>query len=103
MKRLILILCLSGGVAGAQAQLFSPEAIGGALMGTVIGGFAGGDCHDSFSGDGLMAGGEQQAFFERLDGFLAFAAGELGAVPATFREFRAAYLAPDLKPATRQA
>ena len=32
--------------------------------------------------------GELDAFFERLDRFLAFATTELGAVPRTFREFR---------------
>lgn len=32
-----------------------------------------------------------EAFLERLDGFLGFAAGDLGAVPMTFREFRAAW------------
>jgi hypothetical protein len=32
--------------------------------------------------------GELEAFFDRLDRFLAFATRELGAVPRTFREFR---------------
>nr|AHZ45624.1 lipopolysaccharide biosynthesis protein [uncultured bacterium] len=32
--------------------------------------------------------GELEAFFDRLDRFLAFATGALGAVPRTFREFR---------------
>ena len=32
--------------------------------------------------------GELDAFFDRLDRFLAFATTELGAVPRTFREFR---------------
>ena len=32
--------------------------------------------------------GELDAFFERLDRFLAFATTELGAVPRTFHEFR---------------
>jgi hypothetical protein len=35
--------------------------------------------------------GELDAFFERLDRFLAFATRELGAVPATFAEFRQQY------------
>ena len=35
--------------------------------------------------------GELNGFFERLDRFLAFAVGDLGAVPATFAEFRSAY------------
>ena len=36
---------------------------------------------------------ELDAFCERLERFLAFATRELGAVPATFAEFRSAYLA----------
>ena len=36
--------------------------------------------------------GELDAFFERLDRFLAFATTELGAVPRTFREFRDAHV-----------
>ncbi len=35
--------------------------------------------------------GELDAFLDRLDRFLAFATRELGAVPATFAEFRRAY------------
>jgi peptidoglycan/xylan/chitin deacetylase (PgdA/CDA1 family) len=35
---------------------------------------------------------ELKAFFDRLDGFLAFAISRLGAVPATFAEFRTRYL-----------
>jgi hypothetical protein len=35
--------------------------------------------------------GELDAFFERLDQFLAFATRDVGAVPATFAEFRAQY------------
>ncbi|MEO8076860.1 MAG: polysaccharide deacetylase family protein [Acidobacteriota bacterium] len=34
---------------------------------------------------------ELEAFCDRLDRFLAFATGELGAAPATFAEFRTAY------------
>ncbi|HJR58836.1 MAG TPA: polysaccharide deacetylase family protein [Vicinamibacterales bacterium] len=37
---------------------------------------------------------ELDAFCQRLDRFLAFATRELDAAPATFAEFRAAYLAP---------
>ena len=37
--------------------------------------------------------GELDAFCDRLERFLAFATRELGAVPATFAEFRAAYVA----------
>jgi peptidoglycan/xylan/chitin deacetylase (PgdA/CDA1 family) len=38
--------------------------------------------------------GELDAFFDRLDRFLTFARRELAATPATFREFRAAYVSP---------
>lgn len=37
--------------------------------------------------------GELDAFFERLERFSAFAIGELGATPVTYREFRDAYVA----------
>ena len=37
--------------------------------------------------------GELDAFCDRLDRFLAFATRELGARPATFAEFRSAYVA----------
>ena len=43
MKKLILITLASSGLMGAQAQLFSPDALGGALVGTVIGGVVGGN------------------------------------------------------------
>ena len=36
--------------------------------------------------------GELRAFFDRLDGFLAYAISELGAEPVTFAEFRTRYL-----------
>jgi hypothetical protein len=35
--------------------------------------------------------GELDAFFDRLEHFLAFATRELGAIPATLTEFRRAY------------
>ncbi len=35
--------------------------------------------------------GELDAFCDRLDRFLAYAVRDLGAVPATFAEFRSAY------------
>ena len=35
--------------------------------------------------------GELDAFFDRLERFLAFATRELGAIPATLAEFRRAY------------
>ena len=56
MKKLILIILASIGLTGAQAQLFSPDALGGALLGTMIGGVAGGNCHDGFSGSGAAIG-----------------------------------------------
>ena len=56
MKKLILITLASSVLAGAQAQLFSPEAFGGALLGTVIGGIAGSNCHHGFSGNGAAIG-----------------------------------------------
>lgn len=37
---------------------------------------------------------ELAAFLDRLDRFLAYATGELGAVPATFRQFHASFTAP---------
>lgn len=56
MKRLISIILACGGLAGAQAQLLSPEALNGAFLGTMIGGIAGGDCHHGFSGEGAAIG-----------------------------------------------
>jgi uncharacterized membrane protein YeaQ/YmgE (transglycosylase-associated protein family) len=44
MKRLILIVLVSCGLVGAQAQSVIPDALGGGLMGTMIGGIAGGNC-----------------------------------------------------------
>ena len=46
MKRLILIIFASSRLAGAPAQPIISDALGGALMGTVIGGIAGGNCHN---------------------------------------------------------
>ena len=40
----------------ARAQLFSPESIGGAFWGSLIGRIAGGDCHHGFSGQGAAIG-----------------------------------------------
>ena len=45
--------------------------------------------------------GELEAFLDRLDRFLAFATGELGARPVTFREFHASYTAPAPAPAAK--
>lgn len=46
----------SATLLSAPAQLFSPEALGGAMWGSMIGGIAGADCHDSFSGEGAAIG-----------------------------------------------
>ena len=46
MKRLILIILASSGVVGAQAQSVISDALGGALMDTMIGDIAGGNCHN---------------------------------------------------------
>ena len=56
MKKLILIIFASSGLTGAQAQLFSPDALGGAFLGAMIGGVAGGNCHNGFSGSGAAIG-----------------------------------------------
>ncbi len=56
MKKLIVIAVACGGLVGAQAQLFSPEAVNGALLGTMIGGIAGSDCHHGWSGEGAAIG-----------------------------------------------
>ena len=56
MRRLIVIILASSGLAGAQAQSVIPDALGGALVGTVIGGVAGGNCHNGFSGNGAAIG-----------------------------------------------
>ncbi len=56
MKRLILIILASTGLAGAQAQSVIPDMLGGAAVGAVIGGIAGGNCHNQFSGNGAAIG-----------------------------------------------
>jgi hypothetical protein len=56
MKKLILIILASSGLTEAQAQLFSPDALGGAFLGAMIGGVAGGNCHNGFSGNGAAIG-----------------------------------------------
>jgi uncharacterized protein YcfJ len=56
MKKLLVILLASTALLSAPAQLFSPEALGGAMWGSLIGGMAGADCHDSFSGEGAAIG-----------------------------------------------
>lgn len=57
MKKLILTVVIAATVTTpGRAQWLTPEALNGALMGTFIGGIAGADCHDSFSGDGAAIG-----------------------------------------------
>jgi hypothetical protein len=56
MKRLILTVLAAGALTSASAQLFSPESVNGALLGTFIGGIAGSDCHHGFSGTGAAIG-----------------------------------------------
>ena len=56
MKRLALIWLAAGSLATAQAQFFGPNSIGGAFWGSIIGGIAGGDCHNGFSGEGAAIG-----------------------------------------------
>jgi uncharacterized protein YcfJ len=56
MKKLLVTVMACAALISAQAQLFSPEALGGALWGSLIGGLAGADCHESFSGEGAAIG-----------------------------------------------
>lgn len=56
MKKLVLTLSLVAALMPAQAQLFSPEAWNGAFFGSWIGGLAGSDCHNGFSGEGAAIG-----------------------------------------------
>jgi len=49
-------MLMAGALTSAQAQLVSPEALGGAFWGTLIGGLAGANCHESFSGNGAALG-----------------------------------------------
>jgi uncharacterized protein YcfJ len=56
MKKLFVTMVASVAMLSAQAQLFSPEALGGAMWGSLIGGMAGGDCHNGFSGEGAAIG-----------------------------------------------
>jgi uncharacterized protein YcfJ len=56
MKRLILTILAAGVLTSASAQLFSPQALDGALLGTFIGGIAGGNRHHGFSGNGAAIG-----------------------------------------------
>jgi len=51
-----LTILAAGILTSASAQLFSPEALNGALLGTFIGGIAGRNCHHGFSGNGAAIG-----------------------------------------------
>ncbi|MDW8310409.1 MAG: glycine zipper family protein [Verrucomicrobiales bacterium] len=56
MKKTLLALLAGATLHPTQAQLFSPEALSGAALGAIIGGLAGADCRDSFSGNGAAIG-----------------------------------------------
>src|SRR5260370_6011102 len=56
MKKLVLSVMAVCMFATARAQLVSPEAFGGALWGSLIGGIAAGDCRHGFSGEGAAIG-----------------------------------------------
>jgi len=57
MMKMIFLSCLvSAALLPAQAQLFSPESLNGAFLGSLIGGIAGSDCHHGFSGEGAAIG-----------------------------------------------
>ena len=56
MKKIVLTFVAAGTLLSAQAQLFSPEAWGGAFWGSLIGGIAGSDCRHGFSGEGAAIG-----------------------------------------------
>lgn len=56
MRKLFWTCVTAATTLSAPAQLFSPEALGGAFWGSLIGGVAGGDCHNGFSGEGAAIG-----------------------------------------------
>jgi uncharacterized protein YcfJ len=56
MKKVFLALVGSAVLLPAQGQLFNPEALGGAALGALIGGIAGADCGQGFSGKGAAIG-----------------------------------------------
>ena len=56
MKKVVVLLLSLAALAPARAQWLHPEAVEGALLGTFIGGIAGGNhCH-GFSGEGAAIG-----------------------------------------------
>jgi uncharacterized protein YcfJ len=56
MKKTILTCLVGATLLTAQAQLFSPESLDGAFLGSLIGGIAGSDCRHGFSGNGAAIG-----------------------------------------------
>jgi uncharacterized protein YcfJ len=56
MKKMLLMILTLGALLPARAQFLSPEAVGGAFWGTLIGGIAGSDCRRGFSGNGAAIG-----------------------------------------------
>lgn len=56
MKKLMLTFLAAAAVFSARAQWPTPEAFGGALWGTLLGGIIGADCHHGFSGEGAAIG-----------------------------------------------
>lgn len=56
MKKLLVTIMAGAALHSAPAQLFSSEALGGAMWGSVIGGIVGGDCRHGFSGRGAAIG-----------------------------------------------
>jgi uncharacterized protein YcfJ len=56
MKTIFLSCLVSTAILSAQAQLFSPDSLNGAFLGSLIGGIAGSDCHHGFSGEGAAIG-----------------------------------------------
>ena len=85
MKKILWTCLASTALLSARAQLFSPEAFGGAALGAMIGGIAGGNtyshgCHSysTFSGEGAAIG----AGVGLLVGALAGEANRRQAYPA---------------------
>lgn len=56
MKKTLLALLSSATLLPAQGQLFSPEALGGAALGALLGGVVGADHRHGFSGNGAAIG-----------------------------------------------
>ena len=56
MKKVLLTCATLATTLSASAQLFGPESLSGAFWGSLIGGIAGSDCHDGFSGEGAAIG-----------------------------------------------